>query len=83
MISKVEEPIVVAAIFGRRSALEPVWFIWQGRRYSIHKITYIWTDKDGQAKRYHFSVTNGADLYELCYHTGRMSWELTAIETEG
>lgn len=83
VISKIEEPIVVAAIFGRRSSPEPVWFIWHDRRYRILKITYIWIDREGQAKRYHFSVTDGANLYELCYHTGRLSWELAAIETDG
>ncbi len=83
MVNKIDEPIVVAAIFGRKPWLKPVWFIWQNRQYRIHKITYTWMDKEGLARRYHFSVTDGNDLYELYYHTERLTWWLSAIETEG
>ncbi len=83
MITKIEEPVVVAAIFGRKPSPKPVWFIWHGRCYRIEDITYTWTDKEGQAKRYHFSVTAGANLYQLLFHSGHMSWQLAAVETEG
>ncbi len=83
MVTKVEESVVVAAIFGCRPYLKPVWFIWRDQRYPIHKITYTWIDRGGRAKRYHFSVSDGANLYELCYNSEHLSWELVAIEMEG
>ncbi len=83
MITDMEEPIIVAAIFGKKPWLKPVWFIWKNRQYQIHKITYTWIDKEGQFKRYHFSVSDGANLFELCYHSERLSWQLAAMDTEG
>jgi hypothetical protein len=83
MISRVEERIIVAAIFGQKPWLKPVWFIWQGRQYRVKKITYTWVDKEGQEKLYHFAVTDGANLYELCYNSIQLTWQLSAIDTEG
>ena len=81
MVKKVEESVVVAAIFGRKPLLKPVWFIWRNQQYPIHKITYSWVNKEGRAKLYHFSVSDGVNLYELCYNSERLTWQLVALDT--
>ena len=83
MLNKVEEPIIVAAVFGRKPLIKPVWFVWRGLKYRILKITYDWMDKEGRAKRYHFAVSDGDNLYELCYDSERLSWQLVAVDMEG
>ncbi|GJQ49178.1 hypothetical protein KsCSTR_19600 [Candidatus Kuenenia stuttgartiensis] len=44
MITEVHEAIKVGAIFGdNKKKLKPVWFIWNGTKYTIREITYIIT----------------------------------------
>ncbi len=84
MADKIEESIIVAAVFNKSPLIKPVWFIWRGRQYRILKVTYTWTDKEGQAKRYHFSVSDeAANIYELCYNSERLTWRLVALDAEG
>ena len=83
MPERIKESIVVAAIFGRRPKVKPVWFVWQNQQHRIARITYTWMDKEGQAKLYHFAVSDGANLYELCYDSEQLTWRLVAQEIEG
>ena len=80
MVNKIKEQIVVAVVFNRTPLIKPVWFLWRGRRYSIDKITYRWIDKEGCETLYHFAVSDGANIYELCYNSMRLTWQLIAVE---
>lgn len=82
MTDKMSEPITVAAVFSNKPLIKPVWFVWQNRQYRIEKITYTWTDREGRASRYHFAVTDGGNLYELCYHSEKLTWQLEAVSAE-
>jgi hypothetical protein len=74
-------PLQVAAVFGARSKIRPVWFIWQGRKYRIHTVTYTWKQMQGRALFYHFSVTDqSGNHYELCYKTDTATWQLITLE---
>jgi hypothetical protein len=83
MVNKLEESIVVAVVFGRKPYVKPVWFVWRKQHYRIQKITYSWMDREGRAKCYHFAVSDGANLYELCYNSEALSWQLLAVGMEG
>ncbi len=83
MITEIRERIEVAVLFGRRERIRPVWFLWDGRKIPVRKITYRWTERDGEETSFHFSVTDGGSLYELSYSTKKLLWELVAVETEG
>lgn len=82
MITEIRERIKVAALFGQRAKIRPVWFVWQGRKISIQKITYAWTERQGSEIYHHFSTTDGTALYELSYAVSNLSWELVAVESE-
>lgn len=83
MPEQIQEPIIVAAVFGKNPQLKPVWFVWRGQKYKILKVTYSWADNEGRTKRYHFAVSDGANVYELCYDSERLIWQLVAVEMEG
>lgn len=82
MITEINEPIKVAAIFGdNKKKLKPVWFIWSGRKYDIKEITYIWTEREGKANIHHFTVTDGAGLFDISYSVDSLVWTLHSVET--
>jgi len=87
MITKINEPIKVGAVFGADSIggkkLKPVWFVWKERQYRIKEVTYTWTNKEGRAFVHSFSVTDDQNLYEISYNTETMVWKLVAVEMEG
>ncbi|TVM03168.1 MAG: hypothetical protein CV087_06555 [Candidatus Brocadia sp. WS118] len=84
MITEINEPIKVGAIFGDNDKkLKPVWFVWSGRKYNIREVTYIWTEKMGKTSRYHYTVTDGADLFDISYSTDTLLWALHSVETYG
>ena len=84
MITEINEMIQVGAIFGdNKKKLKPVWFIWNGRKYNIQKITYIWTERIGKANIHHFTVTDSDNLFSLSYNTDTLVWTLHSVETAG
>lgn len=70
--------IKVGAVFAG-STIVPKWFIWEGRKYNIKSVDYTWNDKQGQEKLFLFSVSDGANSYELAYNTVRLNWTLNKI----
>jgi len=82
MITRVDEPIKVGAVFGSSIKIKPVWFVWNKRYYRIRKSTYSWMSREGSAAVYNFSVTDGNSLYEICYNAEALKWKLMAVETE-
>ncbi len=78
MSEKIGETINVVAVFD--PALRPAKFKWKGRVYPVKEITYTWTSKEGSASFTHFSVTDGASLYELAYSHSAMKWTLEGVE---
>lgn len=83
MITEVHEPIKVGAIFGdNKKKLKPVWFVWSNRKYDIKEITYIWTEKARKASIHHFTVTDGANLFDISYSTDTLVWTLHSLETD-
>ncbi|MCF6156957.1 MAG: hypothetical protein E3K36_17370 [Candidatus Brocadia sp.] len=84
MITEINEPIKVGAIFGdNKKKLKPVWFVWSGRKYDVKEITYIWTERVGKASIHHFTVTDAASLFDISYNTDTLLWILHSIETDG
>ena len=82
MFSEFNEPIQVGAVF-RGNRLKPLWFIWNGRRYKIKEVTYTWNDRNGEEKLYHFSVSDGKTLYEICFNDNNLTWHLIRVYLEG
>jgi hypothetical protein len=79
MSTEVNEPIRVAAIFAR-GEVRPVWFDRKGRQVRVRETAFSWTTREGNTGILHFSVTDGQNLYEICFNTGTMDWKLNYSE---
>ncbi|MEE8185187.1 MAG: hypothetical protein V3T96_02155 [Thermodesulfobacteriota bacterium] len=77
--TEIRDSIKVMAIFDR--GIRPVKFRWEGRVYPVKEITYTWRTREGSAEVIHFSVTDGASLYELSYNKSTMRWSLEQVGT--
>ena len=80
MIHKIKESIRVAAIFGPGNKVRPVWFDWRGRKHDVREITYTWQEREGGALILHFTVSDGANLYELAFDSISRIWSVTVVE---
>lgn len=79
MITKIEEPIDVAAIFVK-GCLKPFAFSWQGRRYKVSKILGVYSANEGSFKKYFYAVQAGTeDVYEILLDIKNMQWRLIEI----
>jgi hypothetical protein len=76
----VGEVVSVMASFGQPYRLRPVRFRWAGRLFDVKEITYTWQTMEGQAKVYHFSVSDGSGLYELSFDATSLLWRLENTE---
>ena len=74
----VDESIRVGVAFDNRRVM-PVWFRWRDRYYRVKAITYTWCTDLGIARLHHYSVTDGANLYELQFNTTTLEWTLGRV----
>jgi len=79
MITEVGETVKVGAVFEPEQVLVPKWFVWNGRKFSIQRVTFTWKVRDGQRWFHHFAVTDEARVYELTYDVSSLSWKLMAM----
>lgn len=77
-IETIDEIIEVGAVFKGDKVL-PRWFLWEKRKYSILEVNYTWNDKSGCEKIFCFSVTDGANTYEISFNAERTVWKLNKI----
>jgi len=89
------EPVKVHVIFETRALLrdtrggifphhkvKPRSFVWNGHEHSIREITYVWREAIGDALVYHFAVTEGDNVFELCFNNTTMDWTLVSVAHE-
>lgn len=80
----INEKVIVAAVFGdSRKKISPVWFIRRGNKHKVKKVTYVWSERKGGIILYHFSVYDGADLYDLTYNASSLVWSIGSVDMEG
>jgi len=79
---EIQEQIFVDAVF-TNSKIKPRWFIWKGRKHPVKEITYIWKDNQGEAPLVYFSVSDGANIYEIFFNQKNLNWYLARVHLEG
>lgn len=86
---RLNESIKVYAVYKQTSdrrfphdKLRPVLFIWRNQEYRVQEITYVWRESRGEAEIYHYTVSDGANLFELCYNAKSFDWTLTGTYSE-
>ena len=65
--------------FGGKGDIRPSWFVWEGRKYPVKEINYVWMDRQGREKLYCFAVTDGANNYELSFNAEQANWKLNKV----
>ena len=71
----------VCARFSRGN-ITPLWFLWRGRKYDIQRVTFSWEERRGKAMVKHFSVTDGASVFEIGYDSEKLDWKLISLYTD-
>ncbi len=71
----VNEPIDVGAVFAKNT-VKPKWFVWNTKKHAITEVSYLWKDKEGEADILHFSVNDGATMFELSLNQKTLQWRL-------
>ncbi|MEO5361196.1 MAG: hypothetical protein H7843_12235 [Nitrospirota bacterium] len=79
-MERLGEKIAVVASFGLRERFRPVKFMWSSKVVQVKDVTYAWTEMKGQAKVYHFSVTDGCTVYEISFNASAIAWTLEGVE---
>lgn len=74
----VDESIRVGAAFDKRR-VTPVWFFWRSRYYKVKSVSYVWDTSQGYAILHHYSVTDGANMYELLFNATTLEWTLGKV----
>jgi len=79
-VPTIEQNIRVGVVHGPGRRMRPVWFDLRQRKHVVREITNVWRDRQGEAVRIHFHVTDEGALYELIYNLADTSWQLEQIE---
>ena len=79
---RTDERIRVGVIYGAEKKAAPVWFMWKGTKYSIEEITYYWQDRKGREPLHYFSVTDGDNLFKLCFNGFTLNWHLLEVHQQ-
>jgi hypothetical protein len=75
-IVELGDVIKVGAVFGGDGKIRPVWFAWRGRRLAVERVNYVWQERDGAVRIYHYAVKVGATVYEMAFDGSRFTWRL-------
>ncbi len=62
--------------------LRPVLFIWRNQEYRVRDVTYVWRENQGQSDIYHFTVSDGTNVFELCYNAKQLEWTIAGTYSE-
>jgi hypothetical protein len=83
MVTQVEEPVDVSAVF-RSGKMRPMVFIWRNRNYKIHRVLGSYRSMKGRYLEIYYSVMSETpEVYELRFSTDGMSWSLVRVHSEG
>ncbi len=82
MVYTVGETVKVAVVFDG-GTFKPVRFSWRGVSYAVKKITFRWKDREGRGAIHRFAVSDGANNFQLGYHSENLTWKLEAVDVEG
>ena len=76
----ITETIEVAAVFGKNK-VKPRWFLRGGAKHDIKEISYMWRSRQGDAVIVHFTVSDGANIFEISFNQKSMSWTLDNVQS--
>lgn len=82
IVAEVNEKIKVGAVFeGARVSLK--WFYWGKDKHMVKSVEHTWRSKIGEVPLLFFSVTDGANVYEIRLNQKTLEWCLEKVYSEG
>ncbi|RKY30092.1 MAG: hypothetical protein DRP74_07670 [Candidatus Omnitrophota bacterium] len=72
------QKIEVLAFF-KGGKIYPRFFIWNNKKYKIKTITYNWQERQGKETINYFSVSTGAELYQISLNNTSLGWRLDKL----
>ena len=78
MFEEINEPINVVAIF-QNGGITPLAFSWRRRRYEGLQTVARWEEYEGETRCLFFSLQDGPNLYQCCFHTRDLRWRLVKV----
>ncbi len=78
MFTYIDEPVQVETFFSGRK-ITPRWFLWNGRKINITRVTQTWEEKEGGHKTYHFAVYDGQSVFNIIFDPAGLAWRLDGI----
>ena len=77
----IDENIRVGVAFDS-GRLIPMWFRWKNRYYKVKTVNFNWSSIHGSGRVRHYSVSDGANVYELCFNARTLEWRLGRISVD-
>lgn len=77
MILNLHERVRVGAVFD--SSPNPVWFSLKGEKVTVKSICYRWKEREGGDILHKYTVTDGLNVFELCFSSMDACWYLEAV----
>ena len=81
-VNEVDEPIKVGVVF-EDNKIVPKWFFRGKQKHNITGIEHTWRSKEGETPLVFFSVTDGANVYEIRFNLKTAEWRLEKVYMEG
>jgi hypothetical protein len=80
MYENINEQVQVIAIFGDEyKKIRPFKMQWHDKDYLISEVGYLRKQKEGKATWHVFSVTDGANFFELMFNSESLVWMLGRV----
>lgn len=80
MIQKISTPISVSLVFDHKKRLVfPKYLVWEGKTYTIDKIGFHHTYREGKTLFHVFSVETKTLFFRLVLDTESLHWRLEEI----
>jgi hypothetical protein len=81
-IEEIREAVEVIALF-RTGHVMPLKFRWREKIYRVNSINGGWQSEQGAVRFHHFAVmSEGSDIFELCYNERTHNWKLEKVSLE-
>jgi len=75
---QLEQKIEVLSWF-KAGKILPCLFVWNNKEYKITNINYNWQERQGRELISFFSVSTGADIYQISFNNATCGWRLDKI----
>ena len=81
-VNEVGERIKVGAVFEGAHVI-PKWFFWGRHKREVKSVEHTWRSREGDTHFLFFSVTDGANVYEIRLNQKTLEWRLEKVYMEG